>query len=100
MRARYTDTARDEADHILAHIANDSSTAAGDVAAIIETTIARLLAFPQLGSQTDVTGVRVAIARPHSARACAGATPASSPDVRTAKSAVIASSTPMGEPAR
>ena len=66
MRARYTDAALDEADDILAHVRNDSAAAAAEVAAIIETMIARLLAFPQLGSQTDVTGVRVAIARPHS----------------------------------
>jgi plasmid stabilization system protein ParE len=65
MRARYTDAARDDTDDILAHIAKRQFSRCWRVAAIIETTVARLIAFPQLGSQTDVTGVRVTITRPH-----------------------------------
>ena len=65
MRLLYTDIARGEANDILAHIAQDNSTAAGDVADAIGSAIARLLAFPLLGSRTDVIGVRMIIARPH-----------------------------------
>jgi plasmid stabilization system protein ParE len=65
MSPRYTDTARDETNDIFAHIAKDNSHAAAEVAATIEATISRLLAFPRLGSPTNVAGVHMTIARPH-----------------------------------
>ena len=65
MRLLYTDVARREASDILAHIAQHNATAAEAVAHAIESTIARLFAFPLLGSQTDMAGVRMIVARPH-----------------------------------
>jgi toxin ParE1/3/4 len=65
MRVRFTDTANDEADQLFAHIAAHNPTAAGELARIIEATIARLRSFPGLGAETDVSGVRIIVARPH-----------------------------------
>jgi plasmid stabilization system protein ParE len=65
MRVRYTESANDENDRLLASIAADSPTAAADVAAAIEATVARLSTFPRLGVETDLPGVRLTVARPY-----------------------------------
>jgi toxin ParE1/3/4 len=65
MRVRYTETADDENDRLLAGIAADNPEAAADVAAAIEATVARLSSFPRLGVETDLTGVRLMVARPY-----------------------------------
>jgi plasmid stabilization system protein ParE len=65
MRVRYTESANDENDQLLAEIAANNPTAAADVAAAIETTVARLRTFPRLGVETDLSGVRLTVARPY-----------------------------------
>ncbi|HTV31158.1 MAG TPA: type II toxin-antitoxin system RelE/ParE family toxin [Xanthobacteraceae bacterium] len=65
MKVRYTESANDENDQLLAGIAADNSTAAADVAAAIEATVARLSSFPRLGVETDLAGVRLMVARPY-----------------------------------
>jgi plasmid stabilization system protein ParE len=64
MRVRYTESANEENDQLLAEIAADSPTAAADVAAATEATLVRLVSFPRLGAQTDLPDVRFIIARP------------------------------------
>jgi len=66
MRVRYTDTALDEIEDILAHIADDNPIAAAKVATAITVTIARLSTYPLLATETDVPAVRMTIARPYS----------------------------------
>jgi plasmid stabilization system protein ParE len=65
MRIRYTATARAETNDILAHIAEDNSSAAVAVGAAIKTAIARLGSFPRMGTETDDTRVYMKIARPY-----------------------------------
>ena len=65
MKVRYTESANDENDQLLAGIAADNPTAAADVAAAIEATIARLSSFPRLGTETNLQGVRLMVARPY-----------------------------------
>jgi toxin ParE1/3/4 len=65
MKVRFTETANDENDQLLVSIATDNPTAAANIAASIEATIARLGAFPRLGAETDFAGVRVVVARPY-----------------------------------
>jgi plasmid stabilization system protein ParE len=65
MRVRYTDTALDETDDILKHIANDNPAAAASVAAAIKAAIGRLGTFPQIGAVTDEPGIYLKIARPY-----------------------------------
>jgi plasmid stabilization system protein ParE len=65
MKVRFTETANDENEELLATIAADNPPAADSVATAIEATIARLSAFPHLGSQTDVSGVSLMVARPY-----------------------------------
>jgi plasmid stabilization system protein ParE len=65
MKVRYTESANDENDQLLAGIAVDNPAAAADVAAVIKATIARLSAFPRLGTETDLQGVRLMVARPY-----------------------------------
>ena len=65
MRVYYTETANDENDQLLAGIAANNPTAAADVAAAIETTVARLSTFPRLGVETNLAGVRLTVARPY-----------------------------------
>ena len=66
MKVRYTDTANEENDQLLAGIAADNPKAAADVAAAIEAAVARLSSFPHLGVETDLLGVRLIVARPYS----------------------------------
>jgi plasmid stabilization system protein ParE len=63
MRVRFTATANDENDRLLATIAADNLATAEHVASAIEATIARLRSFPHLGSETDVTGVRLTVVK-------------------------------------
>jgi toxin ParE1/3/4 len=65
MRVRYTESANEENDQLLAGIAADSPLAAADVAAAIEATVARLSSFPRLGAETDLPGVRLMAVRPY-----------------------------------
>ncbi|HTV26812.1 MAG TPA: type II toxin-antitoxin system RelE/ParE family toxin [Xanthobacteraceae bacterium] len=65
MKVRYTESANDENDQLLAGIAAGNPTAAADVAAAIEATVARLGSFPRLGVETDLPGVRLTVARPY-----------------------------------
>ena len=65
MRVRFTETADEENDQLLAGIAADSPSAAATVAATIEAIIARLSSFPHLGAKTDLAGVRLMVARPY-----------------------------------
>jgi plasmid stabilization system protein ParE len=65
MKVRYTESANDENDQLLAGIAADKPTAAADVATAIEATVARLSSFPRLGVETDLAGVRMMVARPY-----------------------------------
>jgi plasmid stabilization system protein ParE len=55
----------DENDRLLATIAPDNPSAAANVAIAIAKTIARLSAFPHLGSRTDVASLWLTIARPY-----------------------------------
>jgi toxin ParE1/3/4 len=65
MKVRYTETADDENDRLLAGIAADNPAAAAKVAATIEATVTRLSSFPRLGVQTDLAEVRLIVARPY-----------------------------------
>lgn len=65
MRVRFTDTANNEADQLFAHIAAHNPKAAGELAHKVEVIIARLRSFPHLGADTDISSVRVIVARPH-----------------------------------
>lgn len=65
MKVRFTETANDENDQLLAAIAADSLSAADNVATAIEAMIARLSSLPHLGSETDVAGIRLMVARPY-----------------------------------
>jgi plasmid stabilization system protein ParE len=65
MRVRYTESANDENDQLLAGIAANNPEAAADVAAAIEATVVRLSSFPRLGVETDLAGVRLMVARPY-----------------------------------
>jgi plasmid stabilization system protein ParE len=65
MKVRYTESANNENDQLLASIAADNQIAAADVAAAIEATVARLSSFPRVGVETDLAGVRLMSARPY-----------------------------------
>jgi plasmid stabilization system protein ParE len=65
MRIRYTATALAETNDILAHIAEDNSSAAVSVGAAIKTAIARLGSFPRMATETEDAGVYMKIARPY-----------------------------------
>ncbi len=65
MRVRYTESANDENDQLLAGITADNPTAAANVALAIEATVAQLSSFPRLGVETDLGGVRVMVTRPY-----------------------------------
>lgn len=65
MRVRYTETADRQHDQLLANTAADDPASASSVAAAIKATITRLRSFPRLGAETDVTGVRLIVARPY-----------------------------------
>ena len=65
MRLRYTATARTEIADILTTIASENPEAAERVASAIKSAAARLLRFPLIGRRTDMTDVRVKLARPY-----------------------------------
>jgi len=65
MKVRYTESANHDSDQLLAGIAADNPAAATNVAAAIEAAVARLSSFPRLGVETDLTGVRLMVARPY-----------------------------------
>ena len=65
MKIRYTATALAETNDILAHIAEDNSSAAVSVGAAIKTATARLSSFPRMGTETEDAGVYMKIARPY-----------------------------------
>lgn len=58
MRVRYTATAADELDEILAYIAERNRPAGTALALRIERTVASLLEFPEMAQMTDESGVR------------------------------------------
>ncbi len=65
MNIQYTATARAEIGSILAYISTDNPPAPTAVGAAIGTAISRLRTFPRMGTETDVEGVYIKIARPY-----------------------------------
>jgi addiction module RelE/StbE family toxin len=65
MNIQYTETALAEIDDILAYIRKDNFPAAAAVSAAINTAISRLRTFPLMGTETDITGIYMKIARPY-----------------------------------
>jgi len=65
MRVRYTETALEEIEYILSHIAKDNSSAALRVSVTILGTIDRIADFPRTAVETDTAGVRVTPVLPY-----------------------------------
>jgi toxin ParE1/3/4 len=65
MRVRYTATALEEIEDILAYIAKDNSTAALRVSVAILAIIDRIAEFPRTAVATDSPGIRVVPVLPY-----------------------------------
>lgn len=65
MTVQYTETALEEIEDILSHIAKDNSDAALRVSAAILATIDRMTEFPLMGVETDVSEVRMTLVLPY-----------------------------------
>jgi toxin ParE1/3/4 len=65
MKVRFTESAQNDLQELLARIATDNAAAAAAVSLAIKEATARLSLFPRIGAETDQAGIFMKIVRPY-----------------------------------